>query len=870
MLVSSHVLSEVQHTVDDVVIIAPAGWCTPPRWPTWPSSPRRDLRRVAGRRRAREAGRATEAGRARPEGAGLVLVDVPAAEVGAAAFAAGLELHQLASRGVELEDVFLGLTGGGAREGRPGRGVPQAGQRPGCGGSCCSRMAATSRSSARVMAFSFVVAPSTRAPAAPLEGARRRRPRLLADQRRRLRLPAGRRQPGDHHRVPAPDDHPVAARRAAPHRAARRQAARDRAARPALRRGRDRRARGGRARRCWPGWATAPTSTTGEVVEVLVLGVVVTALWAVIGVAFGSVVPNQVAAIVVILAFTQFVEPIARLALGAFDRLDSVAKFLPGAAADGLMGASLFGEMGGGSGDLLSRGAALVVLLGYAGGLALVGRLHHAAPRHRLIRPVLPGQRVDLSHDPAARRHRPRVVAVLAVLGRHGGRRLVVRRPRRGRAAGCGRERADRADPATGASVRGARRPLEGRGPVDADLLRRRARPAGRGRARARGLPGRLLRGQPKARTARSPASPSRPFDASWMATRRRSPATVRPGGRSCSADGTAAQPCLAPRCCRRRRRWPVHARRPSRSRWCEPATSGWSWRPRGDLGGSSAAARPIVEASSRSSVGRHSFLSRTYRTEWSRSLRSTRVARDRVGRMFCDRLGPLMVSQIRCASATASSSGERAVLGEVGVRVPERRLAQPQEALDVPVADVAGAGVDVHAEVEEVAQGQAGAAVVADPRGLEHVEALDDHDVRPLDDDLLVRDHVVGEVGVDRRLDLVLAGLDVDDEAQQGAAVVGLREALALQQPAALELGVRVEEAVGGHQRDVGVLGPVREHLLEHAGGRRLADRHRAGQPDHERRALRLRPGGGTPPAGGTAAPADSTYRLSSRESGR
>ena len=83
---------------------------------------------------------------------------------------------------------------------------------------------------------------------------------------------------------------------------------------------------------------------------------------------------NQVAAIVVILAFTQFVEPIARVALGAFDAVDGVAKFLPGAAADGLMGASFFGAFGGGEADLLPRWAALLVLLGYAGVLALVGR----------------------------------------------------------------------------------------------------------------------------------------------------------------------------------------------------------------------------------------------------------------------------------------------------------------------------------------------------------------------------------------------------------------------------------------------------------------------------------------------------------------
>ena len=60
-------------------------------------------------------------------------------------------------------------------------------------------------------------------------------------------------------------------------------------------------------------------------------------------------------------------------------------------------------------------------------------------------------------------------------------------------------------------------------------------------------------------------------------------------------------------------------------------------------------------------------------------------------------------------------------------------------------------------------------------------------------DDDLLVGHDVVDQVGVRRRLDLVLAGLDVDDEPQQRLAVVGLREALAVQQPAALELGVGV-----------------------------------------------------------------------------
>ena len=123
------------------------------------------------------------------------------------------------------------------------------------------------------------------------------------------------------------------------------------------------------------GWGDGAYLTDGDIIAVLLLSVVVSALWAVIGVAFGSVVTNQVAAIVVILAFTQFVEPIARVALSAFDALDGVARFLPGAAADGLIGASLLGSLGGeGSADLLPRWAALLVLLAYAGVLALVGR----------------------------------------------------------------------------------------------------------------------------------------------------------------------------------------------------------------------------------------------------------------------------------------------------------------------------------------------------------------------------------------------------------------------------------------------------------------------------------------------------------------
>lgn len=111
----------------------------------------------------------------------------------------------------------------------------------------------------------------------------------------------------------------------------------------------------------------------GDVLLGVLLGVVVVALWAVIGVGFGSWVSHQVAAIVIILAFTQFVEPIARVALGQVEALDRVAAFLPGAAADAVIGASFLGDSG--SLELLPRWAALLMLLGYAALFAVIGRL---------------------------------------------------------------------------------------------------------------------------------------------------------------------------------------------------------------------------------------------------------------------------------------------------------------------------------------------------------------------------------------------------------------------------------------------------------------------------------------------------------------
>lgn len=101
------------------------------------------------------------------------------------------------------------------------------------------------------------------------------------------------------------------------------------------------------------------------------------ALWAVIGVGVGTLIPNQVAALVVVLAFTQFVEPVLRTITVFVDWAAEVGKFLPGAAGDALVGASIFSAfgMGGGSADTLEWWQGGLVLLVIAVIAAAIGYL---------------------------------------------------------------------------------------------------------------------------------------------------------------------------------------------------------------------------------------------------------------------------------------------------------------------------------------------------------------------------------------------------------------------------------------------------------------------------------------------------------------
>ena len=113
--------------------------------------------------------------------------------------------------------------------------------------------------------------------------------------------------------------------------------------------------------------------TDGAMLRTIALSVLALVLWSLVGVGFGSVLTNQVAAIVVLLVFTQFVEPLLRLLLAQFDATATISKFLPGAAGEAIAGSSLYSSSG--LADLLEPWQGALVLLGYAVVLIIVGRL---------------------------------------------------------------------------------------------------------------------------------------------------------------------------------------------------------------------------------------------------------------------------------------------------------------------------------------------------------------------------------------------------------------------------------------------------------------------------------------------------------------
>ena len=113
VLVSSHVLSEVEQTVDDVVIIAQGRLVRACPLSELTAGHSHVIVRTPSPQQLADALAAHAPGaRVTAEDGAMHVVDADAATIGRIAFAAQVELHELSPSSSDLEEVFLALTGG--------------------------------------------------------------------------------------------------------------------------------------------------------------------------------------------------------------------------------------------------------------------------------------------------------------------------------------------------------------------------------------------------------------------------------------------------------------------------------------------------------------------------------------------------------------------------------------------------------------------------------------------------------------------------------------------------------------------------------------------------------------------------------------
>jgi ABC-2 type transport system permease protein len=110
--------------------------------------------------------------------------------------------------------------------------------------------------------------------------------------------------------------------------------------------------------------------TSDQVPQTILLAILGVGVWTVFGLGLGTVIRNQVAAILAAIGITILLDPLLTLGLGALD-LQSVARFTPSSASQAVVqGVSSIKDL-----DLLPWWGGLLVLLAYGGGFAALGAL---------------------------------------------------------------------------------------------------------------------------------------------------------------------------------------------------------------------------------------------------------------------------------------------------------------------------------------------------------------------------------------------------------------------------------------------------------------------------------------------------------------
>lgn len=112
---------------------------------------------------------------------------------------------------------------------------------------------------------------------------------------------------------------------------------------------------------------------SGQTWEMFARMILAMVLWGLVGVGLGTLVTNQMVAIVTLLGITMFLEPTLRSIPMLISRDVPALAYLPGALGDGVTGESLYSMLGEYGVSLLSLGPAVLGLLVYAVGLMVAG-----------------------------------------------------------------------------------------------------------------------------------------------------------------------------------------------------------------------------------------------------------------------------------------------------------------------------------------------------------------------------------------------------------------------------------------------------------------------------------------------------------------
>lgn len=110
--------------------------------------------------------------------------------------------------------------------------------------------------------------------------------------------------------------------------------------------------------------------TNGDVLAAFGTTIVATVVWTLIGFGFGMLVRNQIAAVLIAVAFGFLGQMVANIAFGILG-LETAAKFIPGNLTTGMLLSSGAGE----GGNYFTWWVCALILIGYAAVLAILGAL---------------------------------------------------------------------------------------------------------------------------------------------------------------------------------------------------------------------------------------------------------------------------------------------------------------------------------------------------------------------------------------------------------------------------------------------------------------------------------------------------------------